>query len=334
MEEVRLAEAIPPEPVRWLWKDRIPCAETTAIAGRPGEGKSMLAARIAADVTQAGGNVIYSAVEDSAEVMTRPRLEAAGADLRRVMIPGLFLLPQELEDLEVQIASTDTRLVVLDPFNAHLSGVSRYSDNIRKVLNPLRRLSRQYDCSFLVIEHLLKKSKSVLGAIGGSGSGLAAAARMVYLWGRNPEDTDHGMLCNVKASVCQQRKPFAFEFDTTDTKEVGEIPLLLPQGEVEFDVEKLVKGGPGENGKRGRKPEKRAAAGEWLSHYLFNAGKPMKASEIFEDGNQHQFSAKVLRGAADDLGVLRDPPGGGRLCTWELPEGLKGLLETRGKEES
>src|SRR5207249_896655 len=154
---------------------------------------------------------------------------------------------------------TKSRLVVIDPFNAHISGVSRYSDNIRRVLNPLRRMSRQYDTAFIIVEHITKKSKTVLGAIGGSGSGLAAAARMVFLFGHNPDDSDHGVLCNVKASLRDTARPLDFEFDVVETDKVGSVPLLLAQGEIDFNPEKLVRGA-GEKGKRGRKPEKRAKA--------------------------------------------------------------------------
>jgi hypothetical protein len=36
----------------------------------------------------------------------------------------------------------------------------------------------------------------------------------------------------------------------------------------------------------------------------------------------------TIRRAADDMGIVRKPPGGGRNCTWELPaEVIKALTD-------
>lgn len=67
------------------------------LAGNPGLGKSQIATSIAAIVSIGGiwpvdnircepGNVVILSAEDDAEDTIRPRLEAAGADLSRVII--------------------------------------------------------------------------------------------------------------------------------------------------------------------------------------------------------------------------------------------------------
>jgi hypothetical protein len=69
----------------------------------------------------------------------------------------------------------------------------------------------------------------------------------------------------------------------------------------------------------GRPPVRRIAAGEWLTSYLADAGKPVPSGMILQDAKQHGMAPKTLRRAAGDIGVVKQPPGGGRNCTWELP---------------
>jgi hypothetical protein len=48
------ASDIHPEPIRWLWQQRIAIGKQTLLAGEPGLGKSQLTCWIAAAVTTAG----------------------------------------------------------------------------------------------------------------------------------------------------------------------------------------------------------------------------------------------------------------------------------------
>ncbi|EQD41768.1 hypothetical protein B1B_14385, partial [mine drainage metagenome] len=95
--------AIKPERVAWLWPARIPLGKLTLIAGDPGLGKSMLTAYIAAaistgrtwaDGTHApAGDVLIVNLEDGQADTTRPRLDAAGADVTRVHAGDLVRQP-------------------------------------------------------------------------------------------------------------------------------------------------------------------------------------------------------------------------------------------------
>jgi hypothetical protein len=76
----------------------------------------------------------------------------------------------------------------------------------------------------------------------------------------------------------------------------------------------------------GRPPQKRAAAAEWLTTYLADAGAPVLASTVQEDAKQWNLNRKTLLRAADDMGVVKAPPGGGRNCTWDLPDEVKDLM--------
>lgn len=327
------ASDVEAKPVEWLWGKRIPKGDITVVAGRPDMGKGLFAAHVAADVSKRGGKVIYSAIEDDMGRMTRPRLEAAGANLDNIMLWS-FSLPADMEALEAQVRDFGASLVVMDPLAAHLQGVSRYSDSIRLVTNPITKMARSTKAAFLVVEHAIKRiseQADPLTAISGGGSGMVAASRAAFLFGVDPEDDDYRMLCSVKSNYGEKPKAIQYETDLEDIRfdtEVTEIAALLKVQEMDFHASKLLRVPAG---KTGRKPEKRADAAEWLMMYLHAAAKPVKAGEVIEDAKQHGISRKTVTRAATEHGIVRTPPGGGPGCTWSLNADLKAALDQGGE---
>jgi hypothetical protein len=277
-------------------------------------------------------NVLFSAVEDDHGLMTRPRLEAAGADLNRVLL-WRFTLPAQFEELKAHVVDNEIALVVMDPFTAHLAGVSRHSDSIRQVTTPLSELAEDTGCAILVVEHALKrvpKNAEPLSAIGGNSSGLPAASRVAFMFGRDPDDSDRRILATIKCNIAERPKCLSFETDTNVVGLVGEIPFLMDKGEIEFDPKRLLEGG-GEEAKVGRRPEKRAAAAEWLAKRMMaKKGDPIPAKEVLKDAKDQGITGKTVRRAADEMGITRNPPHGGPGCTWELPADLKKALAASG----
>lgn len=123
MREAIIASDIEAKPVEWLWQDRIPKGMITVVAGKPDQGKGLFGTHVAAELTKQGQNVLVSAMEDDPAMMTRPRLEAAGADLDRVLL-WRFILPDQMEDLTRRVIEHDIKLVVIDPLAAHLDAAS------------------------------------------------------------------------------------------------------------------------------------------------------------------------------------------------------------------
>lgn len=325
-----LAKNVEPEKVEFLWKNSIPKGMLTVVAGRPDQGKGLFAAHVAAEVSAAGGKVLYSAAEDSHGLMTRPRLEAAGANLDNILL-WRFQLPSQAAELAQIVVEEDIALIVMDPFASHLSGgVSRHSDNVRSVLGPLTTLIESTGTAVLIVEHALKnvpKNGHPLNAIGGSGSGLPAAARAAFVFGKDPADEDKRILAPVKFNIGDAPNALAFEIDVDDIAVVGDVPLLIEDQELmAFDPMRLFESAAKSTAKIGRPPDKRAAAAEWVTQYLAKAGGPVKSGTVQEDAKQYGMSAKTLRRAADDMGIVRNPPGGGRNCTWDLPDDVKDLM--------
>jgi AAA domain len=310
-------------PVEWLWKDRIPRGMITVVAGRPDQGKGLFAAHLAAHASQQGIRVLYSAAEDSHGVMTRPRLEAAGAVLGRILLWRFQLPSQQLELFEL-ITKHKIGLIVIDPLASHLSsGISRHSDNIREVLAPLTNVIEKSGTSVVIIELALKRvppSGHPINAIGGSGSGLPAAARAAFLFGIDPGDPDKRVLTPVKFNIGPKPATAVFEMDTLELPGIGEIPLLLFDADQQkFDAMLLFNSRPGETG---RPADKRASAAKWLTTYLVAAGAPVPSKKVYEDAKQYGMSTRTLRRACEDMEVVKRPASGPKCC-WELSDDLK-----------
>ena len=326
MSRAVTADTVEPEDVQWLWKERIPRSMLTVLAGRPDQGKGLMAAHVAAEVSKEGGNVLYSAIEDSHGLMTRPRLEAAGAVLKRVHLWN-FMLPTNMRELAEIVVDKEIDLIVIDPLAAHLAGISRHSDNIREVTNPLTELIEMTGAGILIIEHVNKRvgaNAHPLQAIGGSGSGLPAACRMGYLFGTDPDNEEQKVLCCVKSNI--RERPQALFFETDDTAIEGierAVPFLVQDSEGPFDPIRLVSQKQG-HGKVGRPADKRAQAAEWLTNYLAEKGEPVKAGDVYEDAKQYGMTKRTVQRAASDMGVVK--AGGGPTITWELSDEIKELL--------
>lgn len=332
------AAKVQPEAVDWLWKERIPKGAISIVAGRPDQGKGLFAAYLAAQVSREGGNVLYSAAEDAMGFMTRPRLEAAGANLNRCFL-WRFKLPDMMDELTYHIREKGIDLVIIDPLAAHLDrSVSRHGDTVREVLQPLTDLIEVTKTACVVIEHTLKKPAAgahPLTAIAGGGSGAVAAARAAYLLGVNPDDEDMRVLCKVKLNISGDRKPLQFEVEAEEFPIVGEVPNLIFDQELEFfDPMRFFKIDKDGGGKHGPAPEKRSAAAEWLTMRIIAAGKPVAGGKVIEDAKQAGMSTKTLRRAAVDIGIVKTPPGGGPKCVWDLPEEVWDLFPGARSEET
>ena len=327
------AKDIEPRPVSWLYAERVPLGMLTVVAGPANVGKGLLATHLAAEVSKAGGTVVYSAIEDDAAMMVRPRLEAAGADLGRVWLPRLHF-PDHIEGLAEYIAEKEVRLVILDPWSAHLGrGLSRFSDSIRDVTTPLSKMAEVYDCSIVIMEHTLKRiSKNAfpLAAIGGSGSGLVAACRMGFIFGTDPDDDTRKIFACVKYNIRDRPEAMVFDVNVETLPIVGDIAWLDYAGDEEFDPMRLLVRDTEKGAKPGRVPEKRARAAEWLTLYLYQNGR-VKASTIFEDAKQTGITMKTLRNATEDVKVEKQPPGGGRNCTWDIPAETRKAIDDEVK---
>ena len=103
---LRLSE-VTAKPIAWLWRGRLALGELTIMIGDPGEGKGLISTDLAGKITRGDplpgdlerpeepATVVVLSGEDNPETVIRPRYEAAGAALERViLVPGKIVLRQ------------------------------------------------------------------------------------------------------------------------------------------------------------------------------------------------------------------------------------------------
>lgn len=231
----RLAD-VAAKPVEWLWPDYIPAGMLCLLDGDPGVGKSTLSADLAArassgrpmpDGTGGGapvGVVILSAEDDLARTV-RPRLEAAGADLDRIVTVALrerdgdirapLITSDDLAMLEQAVKDTQARLVIIDPLVAYLPDeVDTNGDHdVRRALRGLAELAERTGCAVLVVRHLRKGAAENPLYRGGGSIGIIAAARAAFLLARDPEDAERRILAPLKMNVAPAPPARAFRLE-------------------------------------------------------------------------------------------------------------------------
>ncbi len=160
---LRCLADVEPREVQWLWPGRVPLGRISLLVGRPGEGKSFLTTDMTAHVSTGRtwpdgsacpcGSVILVSAEDDPHDTIRPRLDAHGADVRRVhllatvrrrgeggrLVEAMFTLEDLPALAEALDRQPDCRLIVIDPIGSFIGGGT---DSHRGQRGPCRARSR------------------------------------------------------------------------------------------------------------------------------------------------------------------------------------------------
>lgn len=333
-EKLRRASDFEPEEVRWLWQHHIPRGMVSLFAGRPGEGKSLLAALLTAELTKRKKNVLFGNCEDPIKTVVVPRLTAAGAAMHRVhFLPDEMLIPRDLEVLEGLIKTTKAEAVIFDPASAYISASIYNDQEVRTALGPLSALSDRTDTAVIFMHHTIKHTASghPLRSIGGSGGGLQGVARAAFIFGFSPEDKDERIMAAAKFNVGPDPGYAVFELDEEEwvVKTGGQMKTLTAGRLIFRKVEKKVpslkmaeqvlatsSGGTSERG-----VDKVAEAAEWVTNYLSMGRRPQ--TDLQEDATQYGLAWRTVRRAAEETEVekRRVGFGNGGKWWWRLPAG-------------
>jgi hypothetical protein len=240
---VRLAD-VKPEPVEWVWPGRIALGKLTLIAGDPGLGKSFLTLDMAARVSRgqawpdapalaqaAGGVVLLSAEDDVADTI-RPRLDAAGADVSRIValqaVPiigdhgqpagvRMFDLSRDLAMLEHAIrACHPCRMVGIDPITAYLGGVDSHKNaEIRGLLAPLGELAARHRVAVVAVTHLNKNAGGAAIYRTMGSLAFAAAARAAWAVSKDKDDPRRRLVLPIKNNIAPDTGGLAYRIEPT-----------------------------------------------------------------------------------------------------------------------
>jgi hypothetical protein len=341
---LRLAD-VRPEPVSWLWPDYVPLGKVITLDGDPGLGKSALTLDLAARVTRGDsmpngsrgdldgpGNVVLLCGEDGLADTIRPRLEAAGADVDRVVSfvsvregidRRLVTLPTDCERLARTIMEEAARLVIIDPLMAYLdASVNAHRDqDVRRALAPLVRMAEELDTAILVVRHLTKNSD--VGALyRGSGTiAIVGVARSGLLVAADPDDatSTRRVFASLKPNLARKASSLIYHMEaaTVGPDDAISSVRVMWDGATHHTAESLLAARTG-----GPESEPRHAVAEaqaFLEEAL--AGGPVAVLTLVALAEEQGVRESALRRAKRALGVvaLRSGKADGLVWRWALP---------------
>ena len=332
------------EPVKWFWPSRIALGKLTLIAGDPGLGKSFITLDMAARTSRgtpwpdcpekgnvAGGVVLLSAEDDLADTI-RPRLDAAGADVRRIVAlqavrrvdiatkaerQDPFNLADDLPALERAIRDVpDCRLVIIDPISAYLGKTESHKNaDIRGLLAPLSALAARHHVAVVCVTHLRKGEGPAMYRAMGS-LAFVAAARAVFAVTKDREDPtgQRRFLLPVKNNLGNDRDGLAYRLDDTFSAN-GQAVVKWEADPVDVSADEALR--PDRPAGTSADSSELDEAKVWLSDAL--ADGPLPAKDILARSRQDGISKRTLNRAKKVLNVTASKVGFKAGWTWHLP---------------
>lgn len=198
------AHEVKRRPITWLLPGRILSGSVAILEGEKGVGKSTFNCAIVANITtgktllrskkKPTGHVLWLPGEEDAATVVKPRLEAAGADLKRVHFPGpndrgerrRLVFPSSLTYLRNAVDHYAAQLVIIDPLSSHVPPDTdlRSDQAIHQVLDPLADLAHTTGCTILLTRNLTKDrtASRINQGLGGAAVGGVARSILVIDW--------------------------------------------------------------------------------------------------------------------------------------------------------
>lgn len=216
IDDMRTLAERPRRKAEWLWKQWVPVGYVTLLAGPSEVGKTTLAYDLMARVTRGlpmpfgaepvePGLVALLSTEEVIDITANAKLEAAGADLARVLPPEQATLidhgPERLNplknlqreafynylDRQQDRLGLPVRLIVLDALGSYSDGKDLNKvAHAREVIEAAEEIARDRNCAFIVVHHFNKKTDvEGLNRISGS-HGLTNVVRSVLIALKDP----------------------------------------------------------------------------------------------------------------------------------------------------
>jgi putative DNA primase/helicase len=318
---VRLSD-VTQQDVKWLWKDRVPFSKLSLWVGDPGVGKSFVTLDVAARLSsgtpfpdqsflpqQIGDTVLLSAEDDAADTIL-PRLKALGANCERIrVLRGIrewndgaevrrpFDLCRDIPRLREAI-NANTRLVVIDPISAYMGGSDTHKDSeVRAVLAELAALAAETGVAIICVTHLRKGDGAAMYRAMGS-LAFVAAARSVWAFTKCKDDPDTRYMLPVKNNLAADDGHMGLSFTIESTGAHGAPAVRWVEGPVNMTAEEALAVEPAQ---RGRRPECRRDAAEWLQTIL--AKGPRASAELKVESQALNIAWRTVERAKKELGI-------------------------------
>lgn len=347
--------------IDWLWYERIAQGKLTVIAGNPGLGKSQITASMSAIVSnglkwpsgeqyEAAGAVIIVSAEDDVADTIKPRLIAAGANLKQChVLQAVHVtdakgrscsrsldLSKDLKSLEETLKAVgNVRLIIVDPISAYMGDTDSHNNTeVRALLTPLADMAAKYNVAVLLITHLNKSNtQEPIGRVIGS-IGLIAAARAGYVVVKDAEKPELRHFVPIKNNIGNDRNGFSFEIegvsieDTTLSLKIETSRIAWQEGAI--DAHKVFS-----QSDAAKKSSSTGDVDEFLQDLLSQS--PKAASYVLDEASGMGYSEAVMQRAARRIGIKRKKHGMSGAWYWFLPDQnfvdfFKKMMETEESE--
>ena len=338
----RRASKIKTKNIIWLWPNRIPFGKLSVVAGNPDQGKSLVTMYIAAHLSTGRAlygcttalppcDVLVLAGEDDAADTIVPRLQVMGADLDRIHIAESITvtngkgetIEQREAQLDTDISSVEAilndnpeiRPIVIDPISNYLGNANMNREQeIRGVLIPLKSLAERTGVAIISVMHLNKNSDaSAIHRIGGA-MAFSGVARAAWMFVADPNDRETHMMLRIKGNIAKSVGGLTYRIGSqpiTIEDKLTEQPVVEWTGVTDTCADDLIT----DTVKRGRPPEQRDVAKDWLFEFLSSGEQTVSDVQFFGKKEKHTWA--TLRRASNELKVERYQTE--RKWFWRLP---------------
>jgi putative DNA primase/helicase len=306
------ASEIEPEPIYWLWENRIARNKFNLITGAPGRGKSLICAFIASKITngqdfpdaknETKGSVLYISCEDDPEDVIVPRFVAAGCDTNKLtLITETMDLSRNMRQLERLVKRMkDPAAVIIDPVNKY-SGSTQLDkmEQLNPLLTNLMRFAKASQITTIGIHHNRKdRTGEPMDMILGSRA-WSASPRVIYAV-EFSEDKSTRLLLPIKNNLAPPMSALEFIVNTQKTVISGEeyeIPYCADFRLSDVNAEDVMTDDP----ERQDRAYALAEAKDFIKEILKDGG--LDAQTIFKEAASLKINIRTLKRAKKELDI-------------------------------
>lgn len=198
--------------------------------------------------------VLYACAEDEKETELKPRLVAAGADLRYVRFIEDVLLPRDITNgrLQACVREVTAELLFIDPLVTFMERIDAHKDQeVKQALTPILQMAQEERCTIVGVHHFTKDTR--LGALlSGNGSGaFGNTARVVLAMVSDNEDRALRILEVVKTNGgrCHVNRLYRLELKPVEGLKEP-LPTLVDIGESAKSADVVLSSGPAGRGSK------------------------------------------------------------------------------------
>lgn len=317
------------EDIDWLWYPYLARKEVTIVEGDPGFGKSYFMQMVAAQVATgkklpnhykgkgtAHGAVAYFDLENTDSTVTLPRLVDSGFERKslnqlHIRNKAWTIDAQEIiEPLYEWLEDVRPSLIVFDTLNGFIGRADTHkASEAAQAMSFFKQLAMDFNCSVVVIRHLVKGSSNVSQAGQGSAA-MLGTARIGIIVGCDPDDTDVRVLKIHKNNIGPEAPALEFHITGNDK---GRADFEWGEFRLDLGAQGIMDGA--RQSKKGDSGSKVQAYMEFIEKECGN--KKVDKSKLFMMAEKRSLDVKILQRIARKMKVKMSKGSSGE--RWILP---------------